>query len=237
MSARAARRMRQRLAEARRELDALCRAAPLRDPLGPVRNHVQRLDELAHRLRDALRHRSAEARRQADGLAGRLAGLHPAHLRDRAAADVDRLLARLRWALGGRSKHAGEAVSAAAGRLLAASPVHRLELARQQVSAAARQLEAMSYRAVLRRGFSVTRSQSGSILRSAGEAAAGELIETELADGRVSSRVTGGEAPAPEAGGRQGGEAAPETRRRKNTGHPRQGPRGPAGPSLFEEPK
>jgi exodeoxyribonuclease VII large subunit len=78
-----------------------------------------------------------------------------------------------------------------AGRLAAASPVNRVRLARQQVDGAARQLDAMSYRRVLRRGFSVTRSKAGRILRAASQAVVGEMIETELADGRLSSKVAG----------------------------------------------
>jgi len=208
---RARRRIRQRLDESCRALEALTRSAAIRDPVGPVRVHAQRIDELAHRLRGSLMHRAGQARKGADAQAARLAALHPAHLRDRAVADIDRLLARLRWALGARSKRAGEAVASASARLVAASPAHRLRLARQEVAAAARQLEAMSYRRILRRGFSVTRGASGAILRSTAEAAGGEIIETELADGRLTSRVTG--------------DSERSRRRRKPT---------PDGPGLFE---
>jgi exodeoxyribonuclease VII large subunit len=233
-AARATRRMRQRLDEARLAMESIRRSAVFRDPMGRVRAHMQRIDELAHRIRGGIRHRVAEGRRLAESPAGRLAALHPARLWDRGAARVDGLLSRLRWALGGRSKQAGEALGAAAGKLaalhparlcergaakvdgllsrlrwalggrskragealgvaagklMAASPVNLVRLARQQVDGAARQLDAMSYRSVLRRGFSVTRSQAGGILRAASQAIAGEMIETELADGKLRSRV------------------------------------------------
>jgi len=210
---RATRRMRQRLDEARLAMESIRRSAIFRDPLGRVRTRMQRVDEFAHRLRGGIRHRVAQARRLAEPLAGRLTALHPARLWDRGAAKVDSLLARLRWALGGRSKRAGDALAGIAGRLaaanpvnrirlarqqidgaarqFAASPVNRIRLARQQVDGAARQLDAMSYRRVLRRGFSVTRGRAGRILRAASEALAGEMIETELADGRLSSKVAG----------------------------------------------
>ena len=188
-AARATRRMRQRLDEARLSLESICRSAVFRDPMGRVRAHMQRMDEFAHRLRGGIRHRVAQARRSAEMPAAGLAALHPARLCERGAAKVDGLLSRLRWALGGRSKRAGEALGGAAGRLAAASPVNRVRLARQQVDGAARQLDAMSHRGVLRRGFSVTRSQAGRILRSASQALAGEMIETELADGKLRSRV------------------------------------------------
>jgi exodeoxyribonuclease VII large subunit len=188
---RATRRIRQRLDEARLAMESIRRSAIFRDPMGRVRTRMQRVDEFAHRLRGGIRHRVAQARRLAEPPAGRLAALHPARLWDRGAAKVNSLLARLRWALGGRSKRAGDALAGIAGRLMAASPVNRIRLARQQVDGSARQLDAMSYRRVLRRGFSVTRGRAGRILRAASEALAGEMIETELADGRLSSKVAG----------------------------------------------
>ena len=186
---RATRRMRQRLDEARLALESIRRSAVFRDPMGRVRTQMQRVDEFAHRLRGGVRHRVAQARRATEPAAARLAVLHPARQCDRGAAKVDGLLSRLRWALGGRSKRAGEALGGIAGRLASASPVNRVRLARQQVDGAARQLDAMSYRSVLRRGFSVTRSQAGGILRASSSAISGEMIETELADGKLRSRV------------------------------------------------
>lgn len=114
-------------------------------------------------------------------------------------------------------------MSAVSARLMAANPANRLKLARQQVLGAARQLEAMSYRRVLRRGFSVTRSQAGGILRSAGEAIAGELIETELADGKLRSRVA--------SDGEEVAKSANE-RAKARPGAPRK--HSEAGPTLFE---
>ena len=102
------------------------------------------------------------------------------------------------WALGRRAKLAGDALAEQVGRLAAVHPGHRLRLARQRVAALGRQLEAMSYRAVLRRGFSVTRLRGGRILRRAAEVAPGDLLETELAEGKVESEVRGA------AGGRAG---------------------------------
>jgi len=102
---------------------------------------------------------------------------------------ADRLAGRLAWALGGKSKRAGDVLAALGGRLLSASPVHRVRLSRQQVAAAGRQLEAMSYRKVLARGFSVTRGRGGAILRSVADAKEGQWIDTELADGHIDSQV------------------------------------------------
>jgi exodeoxyribonuclease VII large subunit len=187
--------MRQRLTAARSAVDAVCRSGMFRDPTARLRTQTQRLDELWHRLRGGVRQRLAGGRGRLDPSANRLAALHPARLHERAAATVDRLLRRLAWALGGRSKRAGDVLGKLAQRMAAADPAHRAALARQKVDAAARQLEAMSYRNVLKRGFSVTRSPAGRILRSVAEVAAGAVVETELADGKFRSRV-----PSVEAG-------------------------------------
>jgi len=204
------RRVRQRLDAARLALEAVYRSAVFRDPTGRLRTGIQRLDELSYRLRAGAREGVAAGRRAMEAPAGRLAGLHPARLAEQAAARVDRFENRLAWALGGRSKRAGDALNALAQRMTAADPVHALKLARQAVDAAARQLEAMSYRRVLRRGFSVTRGGAGRILRSAKAAGPGQRIETELVDGTVRSVVEGGPPARPK----------PRTRpRKKNTNH------------------
>jgi exodeoxyribonuclease VII large subunit len=54
-----------------------------------------------------------------------------------------------------------------------------------------RTLEALSYRAVLKRGFSVTRDAAGSILRQVSQVAAGQEIRSELAEGEIRSIVDG----------------------------------------------
>ena len=162
-----------------------------REVAGPVRTYAQRIDELSHRLRGSLAAVVSGARRRLEGPAARLAARHPQWLVERARSDLDGIVARLRWALGGRSKGLGEALSAVAARLLAGHPRHRAQLARQRVIAAARQLEALSYRNVLKRGYSVTRTAGGNVMRSAADARPGDALETELHDGRVTSRVDG----------------------------------------------
>ncbi|MHC4715814.1 MAG: exodeoxyribonuclease VII large subunit [Planctomycetota bacterium] len=72
---------------------------------------------------------------------------------------------------------------------MAAHPRHRGRLAHQRLDALARQLDAMSYRAVLRRGYTVTRLAGSEIVRSAERVGPGDVLETELIDGKVRSRV------------------------------------------------
>ena len=73
--------------------------------------------------------------------------------------------------------------------LKGANPAHRLKLARQQINAAEKHLNAMSYRSVLKRGFTVTRDTNGKIIRSAWEINPYDVIETEFADGKAQSLV------------------------------------------------
>jgi exodeoxyribonuclease VII large subunit len=177
------------LASAASDLRGLLRSAIFRDPAAGLRIRHQRLDELSHRLRADLGHLLSQARRRLDPVGGKLAALHPARLAEVARGRLDRLTARLAWALGARSKRAGDVLAVWRGRLLAVHPAQRLALVRQRLNAAERQLEAMSYRGVLWRGFSVTRKADGAILRSRADAVEGDWITTELADGMIRSRL------------------------------------------------
>jgi len=189
LARRLGRRVRENLQAARSALGAVQRSVVFRDPGAQVRSARQHLDELAGRMQIALgRSRRVGERRLARAEA-RLAGQHPRRLLERAGGRLEGLAHRLAWALGRRAKLAGDALAEQARRLAAAHPAHRLRLARQRVAALRRQLEAMSYRAVLRRGFSVTRLRGGRILRRAAEVAPGDVLETELAEGKVESEV------------------------------------------------
>jgi exodeoxyribonuclease VII large subunit len=71
-------------------------------------------------------------------------------------------------------------------------------------------LAALSYRAVLARGFALVRDAKGRPLRTAATVSAGMPLEIEFSDGRVGARVEGGptiERPSDstKAHGRRGG--------------------------------
>jgi len=171
------------------QLEAVLRSVVFRDPAQRVRTQVQRLDELSHRLRAAMGERLRGARSQLEPAAGRLAVHPPSWLLQQKRAQLSEATHNLSWMLGRRSKQAGDALAGVAERLSAVRPAHRLALARQRITALARQLEAMSYRNVLKRGYSVTRNRAREVIRSPGQVAAGERIETELAEGKLASRV------------------------------------------------
>jgi exodeoxyribonuclease VII large subunit len=149
-----------------------------------------------------------------------LAALHPARLHEKASAALGRLEHRLAWALGARSKRCGDQLAVLVGRLRASHPGGRLRLVKQQVEAMARQLESMSYRGVLGRGFSLTRGADGRIVRGVGDVREGDRLVTEVSDGSIASRVGEGESPGPGVS-----QAPPRVRK----GKPKDD-----GPSLFD---
>jgi len=140
--------------------------------------------------------RLALGRRELASVARSVVFRDPARLVRTQVQRIDELAGRLRWALGGASKRQADRLASLAGRLQAGHPRNSLALARQRVGAIARQLENMSYRATLRRGFTVTRGEDGQILRTAEAVRAGDRIETEFTDGRVISLAGGRRLPA-----------------------------------------
>ncbi len=224
LSARLARNVKDIIAVRRAALEAVQRSAIFRDPTARVRTMVQRVDELSRRLTAGTSAGLAGAHRRLGPLENRLAALHPARLCERARGRLDNLEGRLRWALSERSKLAADRLAVVASRLGRADPSHRLRLARQRVTAASRQLEAMSYRNVLARGFSVTRDAAGAILRSVSAAGVGDVISTELADGAIRSRVEKAGAKSKSLPSR----AKTATPKRRQTRKP------DSGPTLFD---
>jgi exodeoxyribonuclease VII large subunit len=78
-----------------------------------------------------------------------------------------------------------------AHRRLVGAANERVAKSDRRVALAARGLEAFSPLAVLGRGYSITLGADGKALRRAGDARAGDRLETRLAEGRVISRVEG----------------------------------------------
>jgi exodeoxyribonuclease VII large subunit len=115
-----------------------------------------------------------------------------------AARDLDRCAARV----GERARRiAREAASTLGGheRVLAASAGHQLEVASLRLEARATTVNALDPRRVLERGYSITRHSDGRVLRQAAGAPPGTVLVTELADGRVTSRVEPGMAAPAES--------------------------------------
>ena len=190
------RRTLEHLGHARHHLESAMRSVVFRDPCWRLRNAAQRMDELSHRLRSAMREAINCDRRNLDPLDRRLAAQHPSRLHERAVNRLDRVVSALAWSLGGRSKRAGDDLAAISAKLHAANSRNRLQMARQKVDMLAGHLEALSYRSILARGFSVTRLADGQIIRSVTQAPPGQRLQSEVADGKIASVVEGQGAPA-----------------------------------------
>lgn len=158
----------------------------------------QRLDLADARLAPALRALAARAQNRLTAAAARL---NPRLLAAEAARRRVRL-ADLSRRLSLRSPEAGIAaarqrVDALAARLRPAVD-RQLVAWKRQVEAGARQLEALSHRATLARGYGlVRRGSDGALLRSVAGVAAGEALSVTLADGSLDVRVEGDGAATP----------------------------------------
>lgn len=133
------------------------------------------------------------ARAELDGLVRSAVFRDPAGRLRTQMQRIDELSHRLGAALQARLVAPRRRLESAVTGLADHHPRHLCRLARQQTDALARQLNALSYRSVLARGFSVTRTASGAIIRSAGDVTEGDSILTSLADGEITSRVLGGD--------------------------------------------
>jgi exodeoxyribonuclease VII large subunit len=156
---------------ARRELRAAARALPRAEDLFALAR--RRFDDLASRVALALLTNARAHRARYERAAARVsfAGLHRV---------VERGGERLR-ALGDRAR---QALS------------RRLERARSFLEARDKLLEAVSYRAVLSRGFALVSDHEGDPVRSAAEVPRGKALDIEFHDGHVAA-VSGGAQASP----------------------------------------
>lgn len=122
--------------------------------------------QLARRAEDAARYLVRDHRYRLQALHDRLVRASPAHEIVRRRAEVEALARR------------GQATLE-----------QRLRLAREQVNGRVLQLEALSPRRTLGRGYAICTLESGAVIRSTQDAAPGARIDITVADGVIESRV------------------------------------------------
>lgn len=132
----------------------------------PLRDLQRRVDELRARLVHAARLVHRRAAHRADVLAARLRAAGPRARLATGRHHLERLEHRLRAAITARL----------------AAPRHRL-------ARAAGRLDALSPLAVLGRGYSLTRTAAGEIVRAARQVSPGQSVSVLLAEGRLDCRV------------------------------------------------
>lgn len=204
--------------EARRAMLRIERHPLFRRPLDRVNQERQRLDDRSAAITRAARHALESRGRAFGGLDHRLRLTGPAallrHAGERLNAMDRRLATAVRLTLNHAEQRLARAQShwqrglpqasllratdrlgradASVGRLMAA----HLERQDARVRSAAGQLELLSPRAVLARGYSMTtRKRDGAVMRSPRELRPGDRIITTLADGQIESIVQDGQQP------------------------------------------
>ena len=160
--------MSRRLQAQRARLDAVRERRVLTDPHRPLRDLSRRVDEAVERLVRAAR---ASLR-------------HAAHALELATRDL-----RARNPVV-RTRHDRRRLDDLTGRLDRAL-ARGLDRRRHRLVGAAGRLNSLSPLAVLGRGYSLTLSASGQIVRSVGQVAVGDEVSVMLHEGRLDARVTG----------------------------------------------
>ncbi len=176
-----------RAAAERRHLDAIARRPLFTDPAATSRAARTHLRHRARALLAAQREHAARYERRLARAAARLAAVRPERVYARRSARIEAAHHRLRRAIANRlalRRHA-----TAADDLVNSAADHLARTA-DRLAALERELVLASPMHVLKRGYSVTRTPAGDILRSPNDASPGDAIETILADGTLHSRVT-----------------------------------------------
>jgi exodeoxyribonuclease VII large subunit len=158
--------MRRRLEHAQREATSLTGRRVLIDPARPLRDLERRVDDAARRLRHAA---VAALRRASHRVDVATAGLRGQSPFARLAGDRHRL-ERVDTRLAGEITRA-------------------LVRSRHRLAALTGRLDSLSPLAVLGRGYSLTRTPAGDIVRDAARVRAGDAVDVLLARGRLECRV------------------------------------------------
>jgi len=157
---------RRRVADGRRTMEQLARHPFLRSPRGAVDLRRAGLDRLAARLASAARSRVARERAAVGELRVRFEAHRPAARQAAARATLESLSARL-------ARVVRSAASAA----------------RARVEGADRQLRILGPGETLARGWSLTFTEDGRLVRDASRVRPGELVRTRMSGGTVDARV------------------------------------------------
>lgn len=156
--------------------------------VAPKRDFEERLTNLQRRAARSLERRMLDLRRRLAACSRSYVFQEPSHLVRRHRQKIEAAQRDLRHHLQRCAARAQQQVDEAALRIghVAVGGIGRR---RQQLHAATRHLGALNPLGVLERGYSITRLESGQILRRAADARAGDRILTRLAQGELASRI------------------------------------------------
>lgn len=133
-------------------------------PRNQLNQKAQRLDELSIALQQAMQSRLYQQERTLNNLAPRLMRQSPDKKLAQASHQLSQLQARLNQAIQQQLQQANNSLALQASKLDSVSPLN-----------------------VLARGYSITKTQQGKVVKSVGQIRAGDVLITELVDGSVKS--------------------------------------------------
>ncbi|MFK7760196.1 MAG: exodeoxyribonuclease VII large subunit [Phycisphaerales bacterium] len=149
-------------------LDRFSRSGPLANPAKLIEPYAIKLPGFSHRLQSACNRVASDAARQIDTLALRLSRHQPAAVHATRVEHISSLDTQLKRAI-----------------------QSRVSIIRTSLEASSRQLGAIGPRRVLSRGYSLTTTKDGAVVRDSGALQSGQIITTHLHDGSVDSAVVG----------------------------------------------
>ncbi|UCE58797.1 MAG: exodeoxyribonuclease VII large subunit [Phycisphaerales bacterium] len=193
-------------------LEAVVQRAAFRQPLAAVHRREQIVDELANRLQHRLVDHLRDQRLRLDQLEPTVRGITPHAFLMRTAVMLRDLQHRLRWSIWQNQSRLERMMIVEAQRLdrraptntiqrlsqrldqiaetLPAAMCRRLSFLSEHVAGQNGLLAALSYKSVLGRGYSITRTKKGRhVLRSIKQVKDRDRIVTEIADGEFESTV------------------------------------------------
>ena len=135
-------------------------------PRNQLNQKSQRLDELSIALQQAMRNRLYQQERTLNNLTPRLMRQSPDKKLATASHQLSQLQARLNQAIQHQLQQANNSLALQASRLDSVSPLN-----------------------VLARGYSITKTQQGKVVKSVGQIKTGDVLVTELVDGSIESQI------------------------------------------------
>lgn len=150
-----------------RKLSALQHRLEKQHPQMQLNNQSQKLDDLRQRLMNHMQQRLQRNQHNVENLTLRLNNLSPSKKVSQDKLRVEELKRRLLDSID-----------------------RNLLMQRHQLALAAEKLDTVSPLATLRRGYSITRHEKGSVITSTKQISTGDIITTRFVDGEIKSTVT-----------------------------------------------
>jgi exodeoxyribonuclease VII large subunit len=175
---------------ARTRFQAVAGNAFFRRPVDRLHRLEQGLDEQQARLRLAATQLVARLGRRVRVSEDALGKIHPLRFSRQLTDRLTRLAHRLGRAGPGRQLDAGTARIGQISLRVGTAMQHRLTLAAQQTDTLAKRIASVSYKSVLKRGYSITReSRRGKVITDPGQVKPGDRVRTETDGGSFDAEV------------------------------------------------